>query len=115
MGAICLLALTGCSTLPPTSDIPVQTGMSREDLKASFGEPVRIEPGARGGEDWFYRFVAWQTQPTSEAGSSEDFGEKESHVSVGLDFSKHLVELPIHLSSDGFVVKPVPKGKVVKP
>jgi hypothetical protein len=29
-------------------------------------------------------------------------------------FSRQVVELPVHISPDGFVVKPVPEGKVVK-
>jgi len=34
-------------------------------------------------------------------------------VSAGLAFSRQVLELPVHVSSDGFVVPPLPKGKIV--
>jgi hypothetical protein len=88
--------------------------MSRDELRLHFGEPLRIEPGAFGEEDWYYRFAAWETYPTGETGTTEDFGERTSYVAVGLGFSKKTVEHAIHVSAEGRVVEPLPKGKIVK-
>jgi len=88
--------------------------MSRGDLKLYFGEPLRIEPATTGGENWYYRFVSWKPRPTSEAGTRVDFGQNTSYVSVGLVFSDDPQEHPIHVSSEGLVVGPLPDGKVVR-
>jgi hypothetical protein len=112
--ALGLLLLAGCASAPETADIRVQAGMSRDDLRAYYGEPLRIQPGAAGGEDWYYRFVAWKARPTGESGTREDFGEKTSYASAGLSFSQETEEQPIHVSPAGYVRGPVPKGKVVK-
>ncbi len=112
--AISLLVLAGCASAPEVADIRVQIGMSREDLRAYFGEPLRIEPGTAGGEDWYYRFIGWKARPMGESGSREEFGERTSYVTVGLDFSRPIEERPIHVSPAGYVIAPVPKGKVVK-
>jgi hypothetical protein len=44
----------------------------------------------------------------------KSFAEVPTYVSAGLDFSKQVLELPVHVSTDGFVIPPIPKGKVVK-
>lgn len=115
---VILLALSmfvpgGCESTPRTSDISVRPGMSRDDVRRIFGEPLRIEPVALGNEDWYYRFVAWQSRPTQESGISTEFGQVAPYSSSGLEISKDTVELPIHISSGGYVVEPLPKGKVV--
>ena len=112
-----LVLLAGCGTASRTADIAVQPGMSRETLRRQFGEPLRIEPGPWGGEDWYYRFVTLNTRPTGATGVTGDkeFGDnKTSYVGVGLKFSKPTEEHPVHLSAEGFVIEPVPRGKVVK-
>ena len=106
------LAFAGCASAPPTSDIAVRLGMSRDDLRFFFGEPLRIERAASGGEDWYYRFVAWKTQPTHASGTTDEFGERTSYASVGLDFSRNTEERAIHVSAEGLVVAPLPAGKV---
>ena len=109
-----LLVLAGCESTPPTSDIAVRVGMSREDLRQCFGEPLRVEPAADGAENWYYRFVAWRAHPTGESGTSIENGELTAYSSAGLEFSKDPEEHPIHVSPQGFVVEPLPTGKVVK-
>ena len=81
----------------------VQLGMSRDTLRSEFGEPLRIEPVAGGGEDWYYNFVIWQAQPTSEAGKSLDGGEVNSYVSANINLSKQTMEQPMHVSAEGVV------------
>ena len=112
--AIGLLVLAGCASAPKTPDITLRVGMARDDLRLYFGEPLRIESVASGGEDWYYRFASWETHPTGSTSTTEDFGEKTSWVSVGLGFSKHAQERPIHVSPEGYVIEPLPKGKIVK-
>lgn len=112
--AFSLLALAGCATAPETVETTVSVGMSRADLKSNFGEPVRIQPAATGGEDWYYRFAKWKSRPTGESGTKDDFGDRAGYVSVGLQFSKDTEERPIHVSAEGYVIRPVPEGKVVK-
>lgn len=86
-----------------TSDISVRSGMSREDVRRIFGEPLRVVPVALGNEDWYYRFVAWQSRPSQESGITTEFGQVTPYTSSGLEISKETVELPIHISSGGFV------------
>jgi hypothetical protein len=111
--AVGLLVMAGCAS-PRTSDIAVRVGMSRDELRLHFGEPSRIESVAAGGEDWYYRFAQWETYPTGETGTTEDFGERTSYVGVGLGFSKNTAEHVIHVSAEGRVIEPLPRGKVVK-
>ena len=88
--------------------------MSRNDLLLRCGEPLRVEAATGGGESWYYRFTWWETHPTGVAETHEEFGDKTSSVSVGLNVSKSNEEQAIHLSSDGYVTEPLPRGKVVK-
>ena len=112
--AVGLFLLAGCASTPKTADVAVQSGMSRADLRFYFGEPLRIVPGPWGGEDWYYRFVSLKTRPTGATGVIEEVGDNTSYVSVGLAFSKETEALPIHVSAEGYVISPVPTGKVVK-
>ena len=90
--------------------------MSRDDLKLHFGEPVRVEPVASGGEDWYYRFVSWSNGPAPESGATEDFrgGERISTVTVGWQVTRDSDVRPIHVSSEGYVIEPLPNGKIVR-
>ncbi len=106
--------LAACVTAPQEPVRSAHLGMSRDELRFHLGEPLRIEPLAGGGEDWYYRFLSLETAPTGVAETHEEFGEKTSSVSVGLSFSKHAEERPVHVSSEGYVVEPLPKGKVAK-
>ena len=112
--AMGLAALIGCESMPETSSVAVRTGMTREQLKARFGEPLRIEAAAAGGEDWYYRFAGWRTRPTGEAGTSVGTDGTSTYVSAGLESWTETGEQPIHVSADGYVVGPLPQGKVVK-
>ena len=111
---VCLMALTGCESVPETSLIAVRLGMSREQLKSRYGEPSRVEPAASGGEDWYYRFLAWKHRPTEETGTSVGSGGTSSYSSVSVESWKETEERPIHISPDGFVIAPLPDGKIVK-
>lgn len=112
--ALSWLLLAGCASDPKHTYTSVMEGMSRNNLRYYFGEPLRIEPAAAGGENWYYRFSSLRSKPTGASGKGEDFGEQTSYVSVGMEFSKQVEEFPVHISAEGFVVAPVPKGKVVK-
>jgi len=112
--ALCFILLAGCETAPPTADITVRLGMTRDDLRSFYGEPLRIERAASGGEDWYYRFFSWDAQPTGSTERSVEFGQQTSTVSAGVEFSKKTEERPVHISPDGYVVRPLPDGKVVK-
>ncbi|HSY17164.1 MAG TPA: hypothetical protein VK815_02475 [Candidatus Acidoferrales bacterium] len=114
LATISLLAFAGCATTHEPTYSTVLEGMTRNVLRYNFGEPLRIEPRAAGGEDWYYNFSTWQTQPTGSTSTGNEFGERTSSVNAGLSFSKQVVARPVHLSSDGFVVPPLPEGKVVK-
>ena len=104
-------ALAGCVT---DSDRPrVRVGMSRDDLRSRFGEPLRIESAASGGEDWYYSFVSWGTPQIEATASHDNFGAGRDSVSIGLSSTWSTQECPIHLSGDGFVVEPIPDGKIV--
>jgi len=112
--AMCFFMFAGCTTANETVYSTVLKGTSRNVLRANFGEPLRIEPAASGGEDWYYRFSLWQSQPVGSSGTNDDFGQPSTYASAGLTFFKQIMELPVHVSADGFLVPPLPKGKVVK-
>ena len=109
-----LALLAGCATPPETSVIAVRLGMSRDNVKLHFGAPLRIEPLPSGGENWYYRFAGWKTQTTSESGTTIEQGQPTSYASSGMSFSKETEECPIHISAEGFVIEPLPNGRVVK-
>jgi outer membrane protein assembly factor BamE (lipoprotein component of BamABCDE complex) len=113
LSVIVACVLAGCSSTPKTYSTVLE-GMSRNVLRSYFGEPLRVEPGASGGEVWYYSFSTWQTQPTGSSGVSEEFGERTTYVSAGLEFSKQVEEMPVRISPEGFVVPPLPRGKVLK-
>ena len=106
--------LAGCATSLETTDTLVRLGMSRSDLSLRFGEPIRIEHVASGSEDWYYRFTSWRAYPTSASGTTLDSGQVTSYASAGLEFSQDTEERPVHISANGFVVEPLPDGKIVR-
>jgi hypothetical protein len=113
--ALGLVLLAGCASQGRHGYSKVLPGMSRNLLRADFGEPVRITPAAAGGEDWYYRFSSLRVRPAAAAAdTTDDFGQRSSSISTSWDFSKQVEELPVHISADGFVVEPVPKGRVVR-
>jgi outer membrane protein assembly factor BamE (lipoprotein component of BamABCDE complex) len=105
-----LALLAGCAT---ESDSPtIYVGMSRDRLRARFGEPLRVERTRTGGEDWYYPFSSWRN--SNFEGNVENDGETRSaSVSMTLSDGNNTRECPIHLSPDGYVVEPLPVGKVV--
>lgn len=110
--SLCLFA--GCESSPETRDIAVRSGMTSGDLKLFFGEPVRVQPGANGGTDWYYRFAVWNGHATAESGTTVDTTGVNSYASGTFQPSKDVVEEPIHVSSLGYVVEPIPEGKIVR-
>jgi hypothetical protein len=112
--ALSLLLLTGCESPTQTSEIKLRLGMSRDEVKSYYGDPLRIEPAQSEGENWYYHFVSWDKHPTEEAGTREDTAGKTSYVSVGYEFTKNTEERPVHISTNGVVIEPLPEGKVVK-
>jgi hypothetical protein len=102
-------AFEGCVT---ESDTPrLFVGMSRDRLKARFGEPLRVVPAAGGGEDWYYRFSG----PLEvQASSDHDVVSGSDSVSVSLSNSTSTRECPIHIRPEGYVVAPLPSGHIVR-
>ena len=104
------IVLTGCATEPkPAAPL---LGMSRDELRARCGEPLRIERNDSGGEDWYYRFSRWGN-PEVQASSVPD--AVSSSVAVNLTGTRIVEKCPIHLSPDGYVIAPLPRGKLVRP
>ena len=88
--------------------------MSRDDLKLFFGNPVRVEPGANGGEDWYYRFFGWRSDTTLDSGTSMSGGDVSSYTNASVAISRDTTEAPVHVSALGYVVEPIPEGKIVR-
>lgn len=111
LGVVALLG--GCATPDDesVSDSAVHTGMSRDRLKSRYGEPLRVEHTASGGEDWYYRFVLRKSIREDVTTSSDALGTTTSY-SATWEPGKIIEERPIHLSPEGFVIEPVPEGKV---
>ena len=101
--------LTSCATDP---EIPsLYAGMSRDRLKTRFGEPIRIEHPKGGGEDWYYTF----TSPPAIVGSSNrDEQNHTESAAIGISESLGNREQPVHISPDGFVTAPLPRGHLVR-
>jgi len=112
LAVISLWVLAGCASPPKPAVVPLQLGMSRADLRMYFGEPLRIEPAAGGGENWYYRFVSWKVHPAYETGVSVESGERTSYFSAGLQLGGETEERPVHVSPDGYVIRPLPAGKI---
>jgi hypothetical protein len=89
--------------------------MSRDDLRACFGEPLRIEPAPTGGENWFYRFTGWSRPEIGGETSRDMFDPNVNTVSITLSSSHGTHESAVHISGDGYVVDPLPAGKIVRP
>ena len=120
MRPICLLAfaaglflLAGCADAPETSENHLRLGLTRDQLRVRFGEPLRIESHGAEGEDWYYRFVSYDKQPTYSEDTSNEYGQRTTTGSVGIQFTRTVGESPVHLSADGRVIAPLPEGKVV--
>lgn len=111
-----LILFAGCATAPDNaSDIAVRVGMSRNELKTIYGEPVRVESTTYGGQDWYYHFYSWAKGPTVSVSETTDVnGNPTSSTSEGWQLGKGTVDEPIHLSPQGYVVEPLPSGKVLK-
>ena len=111
-----ILLFAGCATEPEITHTTVMEGMSRNNLRFYFGEPLRTETTASGGEIWYYNFSSWNSNPTTDSGTTVDAatGQRTDYTSTTLNFSKDTVERPVRISADGFVVRPIPEGKVVR-
>jgi outer membrane protein assembly factor BamE (lipoprotein component of BamABCDE complex) len=106
---LALAALEGCTSV---SDSPsLYAGMSRDRLKARFGEPLRVERARSGGEDWYYSFASWLNNV--EGNSYNDGATSSASVSVTFSDQNSTKEYPVHLSPDGCVIEPLPVGKIV--
>ena len=103
--------LAGCAT---ESDAPhLYTGMSRDRLRAKFGEPHRVEPTPVGGEDWYYAF----SNPIQMLGSNyHDEQTRTDSASAGISYTVGAdpQERPVHLSPEGYVIEPLPGGRIVR-
>ena len=109
-----LLALTGCVDAPQPPANSLRLGMTRDDLRSRYGEPMRIEADGAAGENWYYRFVSWSNHPTGSSETIHDFNGQTSSVTVGWQFTRASEERPIHISPGGYVVEPLPEGKIVQ-
>ena len=79
-----------------------------------FGNPVRVEATTNGGEDWYYRFYGWRSNTTSESGASFGTDGTSSYANTTLELSNDTTEEPVHVSAIGYVVEPIPAGKIVR-
>ena len=109
ISAIVALLITSCAT---DSDRPTLfAGMSRDRLRAKFGEPIRIEHLFGGAEDWYYSFSRpLQVQATSD----QDVPGDTASAAIAVTKSSGTEERPVHISPEGFVTEPLPKGHIVK-
>jgi outer membrane protein assembly factor BamE (lipoprotein component of BamABCDE complex) len=107
---LALITLEGCASSEPDSP-SLFVGMSRERLKARFGEPIHVERAPTGGEDWYYSFASWRNSDV-ETSSSIDAESRSSSMSVTVS-GNNTQEQPVHVSPDGCVTAPLPAGKIV--
>jgi hypothetical protein len=86
--------------------------MSRDRLKSRFGEPIRVERLPSGGEDWYYSFASWRN-PDIETSVNNDGLSRSASVSVTFSDQNSTQEHPIHVSPDGYVIEPLPVGRII--
>ena len=112
---LCVLfavAVAGCVAQEPEPR-RVRVGMSRDDLRFYFGEPLRIEAVGSGAEDWFYRCVL-PSEPQVDGAVTQDVVEGSGSVSVSVSTSPGSKgEWPIHLSPEGYVIEPLPEVQIL--
>ena len=114
LATITLFLLPGCSTTPKPATPTVQTGMARRDLIFYFGEPVRIETIPTGGETWYYHFAPWTIDRHDGETASQDPDEQPTALSTSWKFTKNAKLQPIHISTNGLVIEPLPTGKIIQ-
>ncbi len=102
------LALAGCAS-EPEEPLRVRLGMSRDDLRFFFGEPLRVETVQTGGEVWFYRVILPNT-PRMDGEAWQDPYTGSGGVAVSVSPSeKTRQECPVFLSAEGRVIEPLPQ------
>ena len=107
-----LLAIVMVGACVTEYDAPTLfVGMSRDRLRARFGEPLRVEHTSAGGEDWYYSFSG---PPEVQADSYHDEQSNSGSVSVTISSSTSRQECPVHLSPEGYVIEPLPRGHIVR-
>jgi len=110
------IALAGCVTeSDPDSYRPrLRAGMSRDDLRACFGAPLRIEGADGGGENWYYTFIVGDIPQANTTTSYDYSGTRTDSISVTLPDTQNKQELPIRVSPEGYVLEPIPDGHIVR-
>ncbi len=103
--------LPGCATEPEPDRPQVRLGMSRDDLRFFFGEPLRVERTDSGEEYWFYRCAA-SIPPQVDGAVWGNPREQAAAVSVTVPTTSEKPEVFIHLSADGHVVDPLPEARI---
>jgi hypothetical protein len=114
MALLVAVAVTACVSESASERPRVRVGMSREDLRLYFGQPLRIEPASSGGENWYYSFVSWSSPQVEATRPGDSLDPDISSVSLSVSSSRGEQERPVHLSADGYVTEPIPEGKLVR-
>jgi hypothetical protein len=110
-GLLAAVAIAGCVTEPQES-ARVRVGMTRDDLRFFFGEPLRIEVVETGEEIWYYRVIA-PTAPIMGGAAWQDAYTGEGGVAIEVSPSEKVqMECPIFLSPEGQVVEPLPEVSI---
>ena len=109
-----LAVLAGCATEPVVVTTPMHPGMSKAELRATYGPPLRSVPHGDGSEDWYYAFGT-QTHATTPIATHEQTADSQS-TTVGEESSTTTTstERPVHLSPAGRVTGRIPPGNVVR-
>lgn len=114
--AACLAGLLSCQG---TGRSGLHLGMSKEEVTAKFGPPIRIEKDSNGGQEWYYRTSLMEATVERESTPGPDFsdewrladGETIQTSSVTKTLKKKYRELPVSISPDG-KVDGMPNGKL---
>ncbi len=112
LAILMVASVWGCATETKFEQARVRVGMSRDDLKFYFGEPLRIENAGPDGEYWYYRFVSPENAQVDGA-VVHDVVDGSDTVAVSITPGRAKADLPIHVSPDGHVVEPIPEGKIL--
>ena len=112
LAAITIFA--GCATEPVVVTTPMHPGMSKAELRATYGAPLRIVPHGDGSEDWYYAFGT-RTHATTPIATHEQTADSQT-TTVGEESTTTTTstEQPVRLSPAGRVNGRIPAGNVVR-
>jgi outer membrane protein assembly factor BamE (lipoprotein component of BamABCDE complex) len=99
---------------PQASLVPVQVGMSMAQVRATYGEPLRIAQCGYQEQEWYYYFGSQRfTSAPIPTKVSTNFNYVVQTSGQESTTVTKMTEKAIRFNSAGYVKAPVPSGSVI--